>query len=148
MLSFIFTPPPDQKALYRPKIDFIEINDDPIQMGPFSVTSCVIPHGPEFSTAFKVHYEGRAFVYAPDCSGITPELMAFMTDCAVVMIDGLRDRPHPSHLTVDDSVNAIEASGAARGFLSHLGHDILHAELERRLPTHIRPAYDGLEFTW
>ena len=71
-----------------------------------------------------------------------------MAGSSVVMIDGLRDRPHPSHLTIENSVNAIEASGAPRGFLTHLGHDILHAELERRLPTHIRVAYDGLEFTW
>lgn len=148
MFSYICSPPPQQKALYRPKIDFVELNDDQLQMGPFSVTSCIIPHGPEFSTAFKVEYEGRSFVYAPDCSGVTPELMMFMAGSAVVMIDGLRDRPHPSHLTVEDSVKAIEASGVARGYLTHLGHDILHTELERRLPAHIRPAYDGLEFTW
>ncbi len=148
MFSYIYVPPPEQKALYRPKIDFVEIGDAPLQIGPFTVTSCIIPHGPESSSAFKVQYEGRSFVYAPDCSEVTPELMAFMAGSAVVMIDGLRDRPHPSHLTIEQSVRAIEASGVARGFLTHLGHDILHAELERRLPASIRPAYDGLEFTW
>lgn len=148
MFSYICSPPPEQKALYRPQIDFVEIGTDPLQLGPFEVTSRVIPHGPESSTAFKIEYDGRSFIYAPDCSAITPELMEFMAGAAVVMIDGLRDRPHPSHLTVENSVKAIEASGVARGFLTHLGHDILHADLERRLPAHIRPAYDGLEFTW
>ncbi len=148
MFSYICIPPPEQKALYRPQIDFLELGDEPIQLGPFCVTSSVIPHGPESSTAFKIQYEGRSFVYAPDCSMVSDDLALLMKGADVVMLDGLRDRPHPSHLTFETSVRAIESSGAGRGYLTHIGHDVLHTELTSRLPAHIRPAYDGLEFEW
>lgn len=148
MFSYICVPPPEQQALYRPKMDFIEMGEEPIQLGPLSVSSAIIPHGPEFSTAFKIQFEDRSFVYAPDCSEVTNDLELFMSGADVVMLDGLRDRPHPSHLTFENSVRAIESSGAARGYLTHIGHDVMHAELASRLPAHIHPAYDGLEFEW
>lgn len=148
MFSYICHPRSDQQLLYRPKIDFLELDDDPVQIGPFSVASRVIPHGPEYSTAFSLTFEGRRFIYAPDCSAVTPALATFMERADVVMIDGLRDRPHPSHLTIAAAVEAIAQCGIARAYLTHIGHDVLHVDLERRLPPEIRPAYDGLEFTW
>jgi len=148
MFSYIYQPRPNQKQLYRPKIDFHELTDEPVQIGPFSVASREIPHGPDYSTAFLLACEGRRFVYAPDCSAVTPELAAFMEHADVVVIDGLRDRPHPSHLTIASAVKAIQDCGVSRAYLTHIGHDVLHADLEQRLPQSIRPAYDGLEFTW
>lgn len=148
MFSYICQPRSDQRLLYRPKIDFYELTDDPIQIGPFSVTSRRIPHGPEFSTAFSLTFEGRRFVYAPDCSAVTPELVTLMESADVVVIDGLRDRPHPSHLNIASAVEAIQQCRISRAYLTHIGHDVLHADLERRLPAEIRPAFDGLEFTW
>jgi phosphoribosyl 1,2-cyclic phosphate phosphodiesterase len=34
-----------------------------------------------------------------------------------------------------------------RGYITHICHDISHAEYEQKLPQFIRPAYDGLEIT-
>lgn len=148
MFSYIYKPRSDQQFLYRPKIDFHELADDPVQIGPFSVASRKIPHGPECSTAFSLTFEGRRLVYASDCSAVTPALAAFMEHADVAVIDGLRDRPHPSHLTITSAVEAIQRCGVAHAYLIHIGHDVLHADLEQRLPPTIRPAYDGLEFTW
>lgn len=148
MFSYIYEPTLDQKQLYRPKIDFHELSDDPVQIGPFSVAALEIPHGPTFSTAFAITFEERRFVYAPDCSAVTPALVAFMERAEVVVIDGLRDRPHPSHLTFSHAVEALQQCRVPRAYLTHIGHDVLHSDLEQRLPPSIRPAYDGLEFTW
>ncbi|HSG46206.1 MAG TPA: MBL fold metallo-hydrolase, partial [Longimicrobiales bacterium] len=52
--------------------------------------------------------------------------------------------PHPTHLNVEEAVEAARAVGARRTFLVHLTHRVLHRELEARLPDGIAPAYDGL----
>ena len=38
---------------------------------------------------------------------------------------------------------ALLASGCRRGRLIHIGHDILHADLLRRLPAPVAPSFDG-----
>ncbi len=148
MFSYIVRPRVGQEALHRPRIDFHVLADDGARIGPFVITSCVIPHGPEQATAFALAAGGRRLVYAPDCSAVTPALAAFMTGADVVVLDGLRDRPHPSHLTIESAEAALRACGVPRAYLTHLGHDVRHADLEKRLPPHIRPAYDGLAFAW
>lgn len=148
IFSYIYAPSPEQKTLYRPQIDFTEINDETVGVGPFRVSSIEIPHGPSSSTAFKFESEGHSFVYAPDCSEVTGRCLEFMQGANCVMLDGLRDRQHPGHLTFNDSVDALVKIGAQHGYITHIGHDVSHADLERRLPANIHAAYDGLEFEW
>ena len=61
-----------------------------------------------------------------------------------VFLDGLRERPHPAHLTMRQAADALVASACARPYLIHIGHDIPHAELLARFPAPVEPAYDGL----
>jgi len=53
-------------------------------------------------------------------------------------------RPHPSHFTVEEAVEAARSVGARRTYLTHLTHRVTHAELLERLPPGVEPAYDGL----
>ena len=148
MFGYIFSPCPLQSELYRPQMDFIEIGDEAVQIGPFTVSSLIVPHGPTNSTAFKITCEGRSFIYAPDCSKVEEDFVNFMMEAECVMLDGLRDRPHKSHLTITDSIEALSRSRVKRGILTHIGHDLLHADIIKRLPPDIEPAYDGMEFEW
>ena len=66
----------------------------------------------------------------------------------VMILDALRIKPSPSHLTLDQSVAALQAIGAKQSFITHLSHDLDHAETEAGLPAGISVAYDGLEITW
>ncbi|MGI5868369.1 MAG: MBL fold metallo-hydrolase [Kiritimatiellia bacterium] len=148
MFSYIVAPPESQKGMYRPQIEFHVTGEDPADIGPFRMTSLEIPHGPTRSTAFKLDYQGRAFVYAPDCSEINDDLRAFIRGAEAVMLDGLRDRAHAGHLTVEKAVAAMREAGVGRGFITHISHDISHAQLERRIAPPIGAAYDGLVFEW
>ena len=153
VFDYIFDPPPAQKRLYRPQIDFIPLTDEPARIGPFTVESLAVPHGPENSTALKIRVgvshpatPAPALVYAPDVSEITPEFAKFILGADTVIIDALRERAHQSHLTFTDAVNAILRSRARRGYLTHIGHDVAHTRIIRRLPSRISPAFDGMEF--
>jgi phosphoribosyl 1,2-cyclic phosphate phosphodiesterase len=56
----------------------------------------------------------------------------------------LRYRKHPTHFTVDEAIGAADRIGADRTWFIHMTHDILHADLDPRLPAGMALAHDGL----
>jgi len=84
------------------------------------------------------------FAYCTDCSEIPPETMAQLAGLDVLVLDALRYRPHPTHLTVEQSLGIVEQLRPKRTYFTHIAHDITHAELEAKLPDHVHVAHDGL----
>ncbi|MBQ9727753.1 MAG: MBL fold metallo-hydrolase [Kiritimatiellae bacterium] len=144
IFGYLVKPPPEQAGMYRAKIDFRETGDEPFECGPFLVRLFDVPHGPAHASAVEVRAGSRRLVAATDCSEIPPALADAMRGADVVLLDGLRHRPHAAHLTVERASEALLASGCKRPFLIHLGHDIPHARLLAELPPPVRPAFDGL----
>ena len=62
----------------------------------------------------------------------------------VVVLDGLRAQPHPSHLSIAEAVAVAREIAAPQTLLTHLTHLNDHAELAAALPPGVAPAYDGL----
>jgi phosphoribosyl 1,2-cyclic phosphate phosphodiesterase len=87
---------------------------------------------------------GRA-AYLTDHSEIPPESMELLRGLDVLFLDALRHRPHPTHSTVEHSLNTVAELAPRRAFFTHICHDLPHQETEAALPPHIRLAYDGLE---
>jgi phosphoribosyl 1,2-cyclic phosphate phosphodiesterase len=86
-----------------------------------------------------------AFAYLTDCNAIPDDSWPLLDGLDVLVIDALRDRPHPTHFTVAEAVAAARRIGARRTYLTHLCHEVGHADLLARLPAGIEPSYDGLE---
>src|SRR5262245_433411 len=59
-----------------------------------------ITHGPWTVLGFRI----GPFAYCTDCSGITDESLARLKGVDVLVLDALRHRPHPTHLTVKDAI--------------------------------------------
>jgi phosphoribosyl 1,2-cyclic phosphate phosphodiesterase len=87
---------------------------------------------------------GRA-AYLTDHSEIPPESMEQLRGLDVLFLDALRHRPHPTHSTVERSLDTVARLAPRRAFFTHICHDLPHQETEATLPPHIRLAYDGLE---
>lgn len=148
MFNYIFELPENQQCLYRPRIKFAETDFRPVGLGPFVVTPFIVPHGPEKAVGYRFDCQNRAFVYVPDCSEATSEMMDVMSGTNAIMLDGLRVRPHACHLTFDDSATVMKKIGAEMSYITHIGHDFTHSDITKMLPEGIAPAYDGLEFFW
>ncbi|MEE2680980.1 MAG: MBL fold metallo-hydrolase, partial [Planctomycetota bacterium] len=82
--------------------------------------------------------------WCTDVSGIPPESWPALEGLSTLVLDLLRDRSHPTHLTVDEAAGIAGRIGAARTFFIHMSHELKHSELERRLPPGMAPAWDGL----
>jgi phosphoribosyl 1,2-cyclic phosphate phosphodiesterase len=86
-----------------------------------------------------------AFAYAPDLNGIPPESEAMFQDLELLLIDALRQRPHPSHFSLDETLAAITRFKPRRAVLTNMHTDLDYATLAKSLPPHIEPAYDGMQ---
>ncbi|MBV9404975.1 MAG: MBL fold metallo-hydrolase [Acidobacteriaceae bacterium] len=83
--------------------------------------------------------------YLTDHSDIPAESQEKLTGLDVLFLDALRHNPHPTHSTVEESLKIVEALRPKRAYFTHISHDLLHATVESRLPSHVHVAYDGLE---
>ncbi len=123
--------------------------------GPFDVASRseddlavrIIPipavHGSLNVLGFRI----GGFAYMTDVSDVPFASRNLLEDLDVLVLDALRDRPHPMHMTVDRATEVAAEIGAKQTYFTHFSHEILHSELESRLPEGMAPAYDGLEIT-
>jgi phosphoribosyl 1,2-cyclic phosphate phosphodiesterase len=83
--------------------------------------------------------------YLTDHSDIPEPSLEQLCGLDVLFLDALRHKPHPTHSTVDRSVQTVARLAPRRAFFTHISHDLSHERTESLLPTNIRLAYDGLE---
>jgi phosphoribosyl 1,2-cyclic phosphate phosphodiesterase len=82
--------------------------------------------------------------YLTDCNRIADESWDLLHDLDVMVIDALRDKPHSTHFTVDEALAVIARLQPRRAWLTHMTHDLGHAQTNARLPEGVELAYDGL----
>lgn len=89
-------------------------------------------------------YRFNKVAFCTDVSTIPADSEALLQGLDVLIIDALRDSPHPTHLSVDQAVKWGQRLGARRTILTHMSHDLDYDELCERLPDGFEPGYDGL----
>lgn len=91
-------------------------------------------------------YRFGRMAYLTDFKEIDDSEVAKLAGVEVLVVNALRWRPNDSHFSIDEALELIARIAPREAFLTHMSHDAgLHAELARRLPAGVRPAYDGLE---
>jgi phosphoribosyl 1,2-cyclic phosphate phosphodiesterase len=95
------------------------------------------------ATIYGFRFGGAA--YLTDHSEIPEGSMECLRGLDVLFLDALRHKPHPTHSTVDRSLQTANKLGARRTYFTHISHDLPHARTESLLPPHVRLAYDGME---
>jgi phosphoribosyl 1,2-cyclic phosphate phosphodiesterase len=124
-----------------PRIDSHEIG------GPFDVAGIHVVPVPLFHGQMPIlGFRFGDFAYLTDCSAIPVESWALVAGVETLVIDALRDKKHPTHFTVEEALEAIARIAPGRAYLTHMSHDLGHAETNARLPRGVELAYDGLSF--
>jgi phosphoribosyl 1,2-cyclic phosphate phosphodiesterase len=120
--------------------------DGPFQLGGLELTPLPVPHGSVSTLGFLFAHNGRKLLaYLSDCAEAPEAVRRLIADVEVLIIDGLREAPHPTHLTVSGAVEVAQAVGAKKTYLTHQTHERLHVERQRQLPAGIDVAYDGMK---
>lgn len=135
---------PNAQGLFRPMIDFTPVRE-PFAAGDIAITPVPVIHGSTPADGFVFECDGRRYAHIPDCSEIPAASMALLRNLDVLSLNCLRDRPHPTHLSLVKSLAYAKETGAKETFFVHMSHSLPHAETEKRLPPHVHLAYDGLD---
>ena len=122
-----------------PKIDAHDITG-PLDLGGVHVVPVPLWHGNAAILGFRF----GGFAYLTDCNRLADEAWPLVDGVDTLVIDALRDKPHTTHFTVDQALDAIARIRPRRAYLTHMGHDLGHAATSQRLPAGVELAYDGL----
>lgn len=117
-----------------------------IELPQGTIRSTLLPHGgiSTIGLVFEEKSSGRKFVYYNDCKSVPAEAVAIASGADVVVLDGLRPEPHPTHMNIAEACAAAAQIGAPVNYLTHLTHSIDFEAWSQKLPPRVRLAYDGL----
>ena len=121
-----------------------QIEDHEID-GPFTWAGVRVVPVPVWHGSLPVlGYRFGAFAYLTDCNRIDEGSWALLDGLDWLVLDALRDEPHPTHFTVEQALGVITRIRPRHAYLTHMTHDLGHAQTSARLPDGIELAYDGL----
>ena len=142
VFSYAFDNKPTLSSI--PSVDLREVT------GPFrllGIPFIPIPllHGEMDVLGFRF---GRA-AYMTDFSRLPESSVPLLEDLDDLILDALRDVPHPMHQTVEQALALIDKVKPRRAWFTHIAHDLPHEATNERLRKagypHVQLAYDGLE---
>jgi phosphoribosyl 1,2-cyclic phosphate phosphodiesterase len=116
------------------------IIDGPMELWGETLTPLRVLHGDLPVLGFRF----RRAAYVTDFSTIPEETVPCLEGLDVLILDALRDKPHPTHSTVAQSLAWVERLRPERAFFTHIAHELAHESTNAKLPANVELAYDGL----
>jgi phosphoribosyl 1,2-cyclic phosphate phosphodiesterase len=99
-------------------------------------------HGNIKSLGFRI----GTFAYCTDVSNFPDRTVDALYGLDMLIIDALQYNPHPSHISLAESLNWIEKLAPKHALLTHMHTPLDYLTVSRDTPDHVLPAYDGLVF--
>lgn len=127
-----------------PRVQF-HVQQQTVSVGEARITPLPVHHGKELIYGFLVEGDEKRLAYIPDCNGIPDSTMELLTDLDVMILDGLRPKPHPTHFTTDECVSQLKSIGAKQSYITHLTHNCDHHTLQEKLGNAVTVPCDGLK---
>ena len=89
-----------------------------------------------------------SFAYLTDLKTYPEDLIERLQGVQVLVTSALRFDPSKVQMNVDEAVDFIGKIGPQCAYITHMSHELEYEALSAHLPSHIRPAYDGLEISF
>jgi len=131
----------DQYTFYGGKPDLtLTVVEGPFSLFGLEVVPIPVEHGRMSVTGYRF----GPLAYVTDAKRIPPSSLALLRDLDILVINALRERPHPTHMSLSEAVAVVEELRPRAAYLVHLSHELSHERAESLLPPGIAVAYDGL----
>lgn len=98
-------------------------------------------HGNIESLGFRT----GSFAYSVDLSALPNKSLPYVQDLDIWIVDSLRKTPHPSHLSLPETLNLIEKVDPKIAVLTNMHIDLDYQTTLENTPNHVFPGYDGLK---
>lgn len=135
-----------ENGLFRPQVVFD--NADSFELAGLRIERFRVTHG--FPCCGYRLEEGAkgSLAYVSDCHELSDETVERLQGVGVLVLNCLRERQHPTHLSLDRAMGYVRRIGPGKAYFIHMCHDFSHRDwLEKLRGTNVEPAYDGLEVT-
>ena len=135
----------------KPTLSTIPVVDLHVVEGPFELLGVpFIPIPLVHGDLEVLGYRFGKAAYLTDFSSLPEASAELLHDLDDLIIDALRDIPHPMHQTVEQALTLVRMLAPKRAWFTHIAHDLSHAETNQRLRDagfpNVQLAYDGLHF--
>lgn len=119
--------------------------------GPFELLgTSIVPIPARHGKMEVLGYRVGSTAYLTDFSELPAESKILLNGLDDLILDALRDIPHPMHQTVEQALALVAELRPRRAWFTHIAHDLQHEETNERLRRqgfpHVQLAYDGLSF--
>lgn len=143
VFSYVFDVQPTLSTV--PSVQLRVVNG-PFELLDTSIVPVPLRHGDVGVLGYRF---GRA-AYLTDFNSLPDSSAALLEDLDDLVLDALRDVPHPMHQTVEQALALIDRLKPRRAWFTHIAHDLSHAQTNERLRklgrNNVQLAYDGLQF--
>jgi phosphoribosyl 1,2-cyclic phosphate phosphodiesterase len=124
----------------RPGLDLYPVAAS-FAIGATTITPFDILHGTWSITGYRM----GGLAYVTDASTLPPAAWSHLEHVDVLVLNALRQTPHPTHLSIPEALDVIERIQPRQAYLVHMNHSVEHIATQAELPPNVFLAYDGLE---
>jgi len=140
--SYVFDGRPTLSSI--PSVELHEVDGPFVLLGTPFIPVPVL-HGELEVLGYRF---GRA-AYLTDFSRLPEASVPLLEDLDELIVDALRDVPHPMHQTVEQALALVDRLQPKRAWFTHIAHDLGHVATNERLKklgySHVQLAWDGME---
>ncbi len=130
----------DSPSVYQP---FME---ETIIEGPFDVDDVpVIPFIQDHRYSTTLGFRFPTWAYSTDVWHLDDTAFEMIAGIELWIVDCLAPLPQRTHSHLERTLNWIERVNPKRAILTHMGHFMDYATLLAELPSHVFPAFDGMQ---
>ncbi len=112
----------------------------PFAIGDIDVVPIPVFHGRLPILGYRI----ADLAYVTDAKEIPASSRELLTGLHTLVLNGLRERSHPTHLSIPEAVDIVRELRPQQAFLVHLSHEVSHVGAEQMLPAGVSIAWDGL----
>ncbi len=132
-----------QSGALRPGVPnlSLEIVEHVFDISGVKIIPIPLLHGEQEILGFRI----GNFAYCTDVSRIPEESYRLLQELDVLVLDALREKPHPTHFSLDQALEQAAKIGAKQTWFTHISHILDQDTHGQNLPKSCAFAYDGLE---
>lgn len=127
-----------------PRLEFRRIALEPFDLLGVTLVPIRLMHGQLPLLGFRIN----DVAFCTDVSLIPEESWPLLEGLDVLVIDALRDEPHPTHFNVRQSLEVVDRLKPRMAYFTHVSHTLEYDETNARLPAGVELSYDGLQIAF
>ncbi len=116
----------------------------PFELFSTLITPIPVMHGKIAIFGFRI----GNMAYLTDVSEIPEASFDLLQGLELLLIDCLREKTHPTHINVEQSISYASRINAKQSYMIHMTHDLEYEALMNRLPNNVLAGFDGLKLSF